>query len=125
MKPRVQTKVGEKGNCFVAAAASILELPINMLPRVKHSKEWLNYWRRWLRKRGMGIVWFEADGRTAPSGWAVLTVKCGYEAGHAVVCFDGEIIHDPMVGNLEKAREARRLHWYVFTILNPAEKICS
>jgi hypothetical protein len=117
--PIKQTRFKSQGNCFAAAAASILELPLNRVPR-KTGRGWLENWRNWLKRRGLSIEWYAVEGHRPPRGFAILTVTGGYKGGHAVVCHDGRIVHDPKDCDLESASKARPLHWYVFTVLNPA-----
>jgi hypothetical protein len=117
--PTMQTKFESQGNCFAAAAASILEVGIDDVPQTR-GDGWLEEWRDWLKDRGLSIEWYAATGHRAPRGYSILTVKGVCEGGHAVVCLDGRIVHDPKDGNLERS-PLSWLHWYVFTKLNPAE----
>jgi hypothetical protein len=120
VRPVMQTKFERQGNCFAAAAASILELPINHVPR-KRGEGWLERWREWLKGRGLSIEWYGCEGRRPPRGWSILTIEGGYRGGHAVVCFDGRVVHDPKDADPKRALRARQIHWYVFTMLDPSK----
>lgn len=115
MKPVWQTC----SNCFSASAASILETGLNRVPRKRDGDSWLDNWRDWLERRGLSIEWYSAN-RKAPRGWSILTVK-GRKETHAVVCFNGIVMHDPKRKNLKLASNATKVHYYVFTVINPKE----
>lgn len=53
MTREIQTKFGPSGDCLAASIASILELPISMIPDVStEEKTWINTVNHFLKKRG-------------------------------------------------------------------------
>lgn len=125
MKPVMQTKFKDNGNCFPAALASILEIPLEEVPEPQHDNpRWLGPYRRWLNKRfGLSLEWFEAADRRKPFGYSIASLETGEEYGHAVVFFNGKPVHDPKTKSLAWAKKAKVRQWYVFTINNPAKVI--
>lgn len=94
-----------EGDCFAACLASILELPLGDVPNFKG-----DYWRvefnEWLLPRGLAIYTVnlpEGVEIAAPNakryfmpGYTVLAAQSPrFDCLHAVVCFNGEIVHDP------------------------------
>lgn len=119
----MQTKRGRTGNCFAACVASILEVSIETLPdHFKHGASgveprWLNEWNDYLKPFGLGIIWADAMFSRAPSGYAIAEmIVAGNKWNHAVVCLDGEPVHDPLG---QGYKFERCLNWYVFTALQP------
>jgi hypothetical protein len=131
MKSVFQTMRGEKGNCFAACIASILEMPIEAMPvylGLPDQSRWLAVWREFLYPLGFGIAWFPHNPGSAcipPLGYAIAAMHAPLEGDpgntHTVVCLDGRIIHDPLTG--EQTLLQQFDHWYVITILNPAKEI--
>ena len=100
MKPVLQTRFGAEGNCTQACIASILEISIEGIPHVT-AEEDRNGWiilERWLERehalalvhfpkgfmRGVQPIGFHLIGGTSPRGLP-----------HAVVGYEGRIVHDP------------------------------
>jgi len=115
----LQTTRGEFGNCFAACMASILEMPIDMMPDyfkgIPDNPEWLNEWRAWLKPYGLGITWHEFKGHRKPPGYSILQLENG-DIRHCVVCLNGEIEFDPLGGGLDEMKSA---YWYLLTALDP------
>lgn len=100
MKPVLQRRVGEEGTCLSACVASILEVSEDDVGDL------LEGWTD-----DCGVAWFHwaNDRLSADRGMALaytMVPPVGYSIGigpsirnptheHAVVCLDGEIIHDP------------------------------
>ena len=122
MKPVNQTVRGKLGNCFAACVASILELPIESLPDHFVDEEgnaddhWVDLWVDFLRPYGLGIIYADAMFSRQPQGYAIaeMAVK-DHPWNHAVVCLNGEVVHDPLGIGYEFERVVR---WYVFTALD-------
>ena len=99
MKPVNQTRLGDcadGGNCFPACVASLFELPIEEVPDIlPGSENWDLQWQAWLDKYALTFIeakWPQPDGYTI----GILSVGTEEEPKfHAVVCFAGEIVHDP------------------------------
>ncbi len=73
MIPVYQTVHGPRGNCYAACLASILEVPLAELPAVVTVARW----------------------DRPPPGYAIASVRVRDQSIHAVVCLDGQIVHDP------------------------------
>ena len=126
MKPVDQSRFGAtEGDCFTACVASILELTIEQVPRfcAPTSTDWWSWFLDWCSNRDLvvgygrpgdlGPWWYTYRSRfdwtaaewdlAPPPGYAILTgtspryVSTGGK--HAVVTLDGELVHDPRVGD--------------------------
>jgi hypothetical protein len=128
MKPVFQTRFDVGGNCYQAALASLLELPLEAVPdpsaamlrSAEDGSDWMAEVTQWLRDRGLGhACWpsVQYDAGTGhrraevpparanvvvfttgvkPAGWSLLGGRSPRGPyGHSVVCFDGELAHDP------------------------------
>lgn len=97
----------EVGNCFNACVASILEMPLRdvcqVLPRF--DGDYWGEWRKWLATLGLEINWIPLR-EAAPKGYAIASgyggrlypeghEKAGEPILHAVVVFNGKLVHDP------------------------------
>ena len=63
MIPTKQTKFGKKGNCFAACVASILEIPINVVPDLgeyEKSGYWIHKFNEWLSDK-YKLVYIEVE----------------------------------------------------------------
>jgi len=138
MVPVTQTRVGyPEGNCFMAAIASVLEVSLDDLPdlfdeccewhedgRWDHG-DWWGVTRGAVRSLGWDIVYIPTkDHKGVPPGYSIaggpsprkdVVNGDGKNAGHAVVCLDGRMIHDPhpsgdgLDGNVVD-------EWYIFLV---------
>jgi hypothetical protein len=84
MIPVYQTIDGPDGNCYQACMASILEVPLGEIPTFAGWRDL----RAWLAERGWSLVFGRKDGCSIASQQTIRGI-------HAVVCFDGEMVHDP------------------------------
>lgn len=125
MIPIQQTVRGVLGNCFAACVASITELPLESMPN--HFKNgdgdvearWLDEWNEFLKPYGLGMIWADAMFSRTPAGYAIAEMEVqDHHCNHAVVCLDGEIVHDPLGQDYQFERY---VNWYVFTALDAAE----
>ena len=128
MIPQYMTRIGYGGNCYQACIASILELPLedvpDMAPAMVETEgtdaDWSVPLRLWLRGRGFGTAEWPGLGNVRmdgnrptkdpsnavvytsghrPAGWSILTGQSPRGPFlHAVVCYDGELKHDPFPG---------------------------
>ena len=132
MIPVFQTRFGgkdvpveERGNCFQAAVASILELPLDVVPNIQEyddNLDWYDIFSKWLEKFGFGFLCFPAGGSGIIQGYHLIGCKSttlGEGECHTLVGFNQEVAHDPnpnakTVGKVED--------YIVFTALNPAVK---
>lgn len=122
MKPVTQTVRGLLGNCFAACVASVTELPLEVLPNHFTNEDgdvaprWLDEWNEFLKPYGLGMIWADAMFCRTPAGYSIAEMEVkDHNSNHAVVCLDGEIVHDPLG---EGYQFARFVSWYVFTNLN-------
>ncbi len=101
MKPIFQTRFGaEEGNCFAAALASILEIPLDAVPVGLGQKD--DCYREvnaFLRPMNLGSVSFTWDAGTTwflpEDTWCILSGKSPRGHLHATVGMHGRIVHDP------------------------------
>lgn len=95
MRPVDQTTYGPNdGNCLSACIASILELPIEAVPRFMGA-----YWDDflpWLAQHGLSASLYPSH-EYVPPGFAVAAGPSKRFAGrlHACVAFNGVVVHDP------------------------------
>jgi hypothetical protein len=93
--------VTQKGNCFQAAVASIMDLPLDEVPNfIEYSDdEWFEKFIGFLDTRGYEYAWhYVNDGREI-KGYSIgsgisprATKDC--RITHAVICLDGEMVFD-------------------------------
>lgn len=111
-----------QGSCFNACVASILELPMRDVAQVwpKDEKYW-SVWEQWAEARGLEINQ-RPLGVSPPKGFAIAAGKggrlypqgherAGQEIMHAVVVFNGELVHDPFPGG--KGIDRPRYYWTI------------
>ena len=104
MKPVMQTKYGEDGNCFAACVASILEVSIDEVPWLKEPENWKDYSLRlnnYLKeKHYLKLFHFGFDALTnhypdtMTDGYYIVSGKIEGGLEHSVVYKNGELIHD-------------------------------
>jgi hypothetical protein len=93
MIPLTQTRTGEPdGNCFAAALASILECPIPEFD-VPGTDYWANV-DEWLRSKGCSYHQ-EPIAAEPPRGWHTVEGISPRGGRHAVVGYNGWMVHDP------------------------------
>lgn len=102
MKPVDQTLFGGKeGNCYAACLASLLELSIDDVPNFcAHPGNWLGRAEEWTRKNhGLTMLGFRPKGEGAfyciPAVYHIMAGKSPRGLDHAVVAFQGQMVHDP------------------------------
>lgn len=96
-----QGNVTQKGNCFQAAVASIMELPLDEVPNfIEFSDdEWFGKFIAFLDSKGCEYEWHYAGDGQDNKGWSIGSgisprARKDYKITHAVICFDGEIVFD-------------------------------
>ena len=101
MKLVTQTKLGDKGNCFQACLASILELDIDSIP-VWEANCWQEQVENWLEQFGIRMVVLNGplDGAIG-----IATGEGPRGRRHAVVWYKGCIIWDPYPSRAGLAEE--------------------
>ena len=97
MKPVDQTKFGQHhGNCFAACVASILEIPIEVIPELPGDNTWTFVFREWLKPLGFTCYTLTLGDDDVAQGY---TIMAGMSPRgkwlHAVVALDGVMVHDP------------------------------
>ena len=115
--------VGERGNCWQAAVASILELPLEEVPDIQIYDEdmhWFDQFREWLAQYGLGAIGLSTGGNITIQGYCLMeckstTLKNGEM--HVVVGLNQEMIHDP---NPNATNLGEVVDYIVFTALDPA-----
>lgn len=104
MKPIGQTQDGpERGNCLQACVASLLELNLEDVPHFVLEEDWVEALDRWLSEFDLQSI--DVDlARTRqqegdmwkPLGYHLINGKSPRSnCQHAVVGYNGEIVHDP------------------------------
>lgn len=109
MKKVFQTKFGEKGNCFEACLASILEKKIDEVPTLGSDEGWLYKLSDFLAPLGLFYIEIDPENNEERK-----VIQAMYEDGtdiyhfvngisprggeHAVVGLNGKIVHDPHPG---------------------------
>ncbi len=130
MKEIYQTKykgidapVGERGNCWQAAVASVLELPLEEVPDIQIFDDdlaWFDKFREWLEQYGLGAIGLATGGNISLQGYHLIeckstTLKNGEL--HVVVGLNGEVVHDP---NPNANSLGEVADYIIFTALDPA-----
>lgn len=105
MKPVMQTQRGEFGNCLTACVASILELPIEAVPNFieydKGNGEYIEVFNDFLGQYGyqaLTLFLLHLDKTWIPSGYHLIYGHTAAGNKHAVVGYQGKIVHDPLNG---------------------------
>lgn len=117
MIPVYQTKFGmPDGNCLSACIASLLERPLREVPDYKDADWWQN-WENWLQELGFEFI-YQPTPEPVPQGYAIAGVHSPRGPWlHAVICFDGKVIHDPYPG---ADKTEALLDWMILRPLDPA-----
>lgn len=101
MKKVMQDKFGDEGNCMEACIASILEIPLDEVPySVPYGEKWMDILHPFLFDRGLYLITVDAEiflKIKKPYGYSIGAGRSSRVLGfdHAVVCLDGETVHDP------------------------------
>lgn len=124
MKPVFQTRLGNKGNCFEACIASILELELKEVPDLlayEESGEWVDKLNTWLSK--FGLCYIEVIMDDIPLFFK--NKSCYYiyigkttrndNIHHAAVGYNGNIVHDPIEGGSNFLHTNIKLGFFVRT----------
>jgi hypothetical protein len=95
-----QRRDDDEGDCLMAAAASILEIPLASLPAITRENEsqWWNIFVDAMHQRGFKIIEAANSPALAPHGYAIAVGLAPRNQGvenHAVVALDGQVVHDP------------------------------
>lgn len=116
MKPVRQ--IGDN-DCLQACIASILGLSLGEVPCETEQDTWIDKYRDFLEPRGLSLETVAYTIGKAPRGYAILSIWLDKEKSHAVVAWQGIVVHDPNNEDLTFASNAARRKWIVFTSLNP------
>lgn len=128
MIPVEQTRFGgpdhpaeERGNCFVACLASVLELPLSDLPDVAADDSGWNKIDDWLMARGLYMLYLRDMEGYLP-GWTIGSVPSqtlpGYE--HVVVCEGGIPAWNPNPHDTRSLKDLDPEDYYVLYPMDPA-----
>lgn len=106
MKPITQTRlhirdenglVVQKGNCFQAAVASLMDLEIDQVPNfIEYSDyEWFEKFCHFIKSKGYQyeVHYSPPDDYSIGSGISPRATK-DHKVTHAVICLDGEMVFD-------------------------------
>lgn len=131
MKPVDQTRFGRPGgNCFQAALASILEMPLEQVPDFCNMKrtDWESALNEWLYDYGLFAMHVDlAKSEAVCLEWltdnclalAAVPSKTGSGGLHSVVYHKGRVIHDPHPDREHLDSKPRSLD--VFVAIDPAK----
>jgi len=96
--PITQTRTGENGNCVSACLASILELPLQLVPdfaaETDSDDEFFAAVDKWLASKGLCYRHWPIGG-PAPVGWHTIEGTSPRGGQHAVVAQNGKPVWDP------------------------------
>lgn len=108
-----------KGNCLQAALASIFELPLEKVPHfAEMGHTWYEQMWEWLKRFGlMPLCVQKSSGRTV-FGYSIGTGPGPRGFQHAVVCYNGDMVHDP---HPSKAGLVEIKEWIQFVLLDPSK----
>ncbi len=94
------------GNCLQAALASVFEVPLGTVPHFANldSDDWWQQCQEWCIKTfGVYPVFVPTDTKLEfIRGYHLMNVKTPSGSEHAVVGFNGDIVHDP--GGMHRRR---------------------
>lgn len=99
MKPVDQTKLhdaeqGIRGDCFRAAIASLLELPIEDVPPFEdYAEDWHAPFMDWAFSRDLEPVFLEP--KDAPCGYSIASGLSPRGIMHSCLALDGNVVFDP------------------------------
>jgi len=118
--------IGERGNCFQAAVASILELTLDVVPDIQEYDEelkWFDTFRNWLNKRGLTAFGLSTGGNILLQGYHLIETKSTTLSNgelHVCVGYNQEVVHDP---NPNTTSVGEVVDYIVIMPLNPAKGI--
>lgn len=102
-----QTRYGDKGNCFQACIASLLEVGLEDVPDFANKYPYETSWKecqKWARRIGCATTW-QLEGIKAYTGYYIASCKVG-EIYHSVIAKEGAIFHNPL-GDKSNLREMK------------------
>jgi len=112
-----------KGNCFAACLASILELPIDVVPNFvgDYGENWFIHLVDWLKPLNLSVVFLTYDNETElPRGYSIMSVESSNGPwNHCLVALDGVAVWDPSPGGNGVIGCKPKL-WTVLTVLDPS-----
>lgn len=120
MKPVRQIR---DNDCLQACIASLLDLSLEEVPCETEQDTWIDKYRDFLEPRGLSLEQIGYTIGKAPRGYSILSIWLDKEKSHAVVAWQGIVVHDPNNEDLTFASNAARRKWIVFTSLNPVVSI--
>jgi hypothetical protein len=108
MKPQKQRVVNKgMGDCFAACMASLLELPLAVIPN-DHSDSWLWIWEKFLDQFGLELTASNSKGPIySQFPWIASVVSKNYEnTTHAILMHEGaRVLFDPSTKKTYKKGE--------------------
>lgn len=119
----------ERGDCYKACVASILELPMDEVPDyqempLEDAEAWRQAWKDWFADCGLYLMAFATEGYLppeSPPGYYIGHLKLPpHGIWHSVVCYNGEVVHDPMGPNRRYDPEDVEIY-EVFCLIDPAK----
>lgn len=95
MTPVKQTRYGREGNCLAACVASVLECRLEAVPEFGYDG-WYQQLENWLMRQQMRLL--RSDSEQTRLGIAIAVGNSERNLRHAVVWYDGRMLHDPHPG---------------------------
>ena len=112
MRKLTQSRTGENGNCFATSLASILETRVPEFGiDVPEDTYWSNV-SRWLARFGLKYVRVPIRKGLEPVGWGTLEGVSPRGGLHAVVAYNGKMVHDPHPVADDPRRGLVEPRWY-------------
>lgn len=87
-----------------------------------HEPNWVDLWNNWLRPYNLRLLIIEhKQWLEKPEGYSILGGRSPRgDWLHAVVCYNGEIVHDP---HPDRTGVGEWLDWTVFVVLDPTKPV--
>lgn len=127
MKPVFQSDIHPiHGNCFAACLASIFEITLEEVPHfIKEYPDivWWDKFLEWLlAKKRFHALFLPIEQKEQPLleqdfkplGWSILLCSTVRNTSHAIVCQDGNIIHNPYPTIIDRDTNPLVLGWVIF-----------
>lgn len=99
-----RTVNSQYGDCFAACLASLLELPIEVIPN-DHSEEWFTIQKIFLGQFGLSLTYHNAQSPIWDSSpWIASIMSQNYDGvTHAIIMQDGDVLFDPSTKKRHKS----------------------
>lgn len=113
----------QKGNCFAACVASILELPLEKVPHFVEHENWLDCLQSFLKEWGLFYAFVSEEDKVYCGPWGYHVINGVSDRGirHSVVGHAGEPVWDPHPSRSGLTGDWEAWTFGVFAQLDPAQ----